>query len=181
MHKKIEEYNVGEKIKIDEDLTIRFSYSGHIFSCCQIELWINVNGKIKNILYTADLGNTLNSSNRPFTEELEKIKNAQIVISESTYGKKEKRQCTKKTIEKDLEKLYTIIDQYCIDMKGRVLIPTFSLDRTPAMLYMIWKQFKNNSKFKDTKVIIDSPLTNKLLDIYLQELDLDKKHYYLKY
>lgn len=173
---KIEEKNVNEKIVIDNDISIKFSYSGHIFGCCQTELWINVNGKIKHLLYTADLGNILNSDNRPFTESFQPIDNATLVISESTYGKRERKQCNSKTIEKDLEKLYTVIEQYTIEMKSRVLLPTFSLDRTPAMLYMIWKKFKDDEKFDNVKVIIDSPLSNQLLDIYCEELPKDKSN-----
>ena len=171
---QIQETIVGEKVKIDDDITIKFSYSGHIFGACQTELWINVNGKIKHFLYTADLGNILNYENRPFTEQLSQVNNATIVISESTYGKLDKFVCTKKTIDKDIEKLYSTIEQYTIDNKNRVLIPTFSLDRTPAMLYLIWKKFKDDERFKDVKVIVDSPLTNRLLDVYLNELDDDK-------
>ncbi len=172
---KIQEINVGERIEIDNDITIKFSYSGHIFGACQTELWINVNGKIKHLLYTADLGNILNYENRPFTEELNKINNSTIVISESTYGLRENYVCTKKTIEKDIEKIYSTIEQYVIDNKNRVLIPTFSLDRTPAMLYLIWKKYKDDERFKDIKILVDSPLSNKLLNIYLEELDDDKR------
>lgn len=171
---KIEEFEVGEKIILDEDITIKFSYSGHIFGCCQTELWINVNNKIKHLLYTADLGNILNSENRPFTENLQKINNSTIVISESTYGEKDNYKCTAKTIEKDIEKIYSTIEQYVIDNKHRILIPTFSLDRTPSMLYLIWKKFKDDERFKDIKILIDSPLSNKLLDVYVEELDEDK-------
>lgn len=172
---RIEEYPVGERIQIDDDIRVKFSYSGHIFGCCQTELWINVNGKEKHLLYTADLGNILNQENRPFTEELQRVESATLVISESTYGAKQKKQCTKKTITKDLEKMYSVIEQYTIDLKSRVLIPTFSLDRTPAMLYMIWKKFKNNPRFKDVKVLVDSPLANRLLDVYLKELPKEKQ------
>lgn len=171
---RIEEYEVGEKFNVFDDLIVKFSYSGHIFGACQTELWINVNGKIKHILYTADLGNILNSKNRPFTEELDKINNSNIVISESTYGKRDKIQCNSKMIEKDLEKFYSVIEQYTIDSNNRVLLPTFSLDRTPAMLYLIWNKYKDDERFKDVKIIIDSPLSNKLLDIYLEELPKEK-------
>lgn len=171
---KIKELNVGERIQIDDDITVKFVYSGHIFACCQIELWINVNGKIKHLLFTEDLGNTLNAENRPFTQEFEKVESATLVIGESTYGARDKKSCTNKIIKKDVEKINTVIDQYAIDLKSRVLIPTFSLDKTPAMLYMIWKQFKDNPNFT-AKVVIDSPLANKLLDVYLEELNGDKK------
>lgn len=169
---RIEEYNTNEKIKLDDDIMVRFTYSGHIAFCCQIELWININGKIKKLLFTEDLGNVLNEENRPFTEKLQKVDHADVVISESTYGKREKP-CTKKTIEKDLQKFYTVIDQFAVQMKGTVLIPTFSLDRAPAMLYMIWRQYHEDPNFK-IKVILDSPLMNRLLDIYLEELEDDK-------
>lgn len=171
---KIEEYNVGEKIIVDDDITIKFSYSNHIFGCCQMELWINVNNKIKHLLYTADLGNILNSKNRPFTEDFMKVNNANIVISESTYGLRDNYNCTSKTIEKDIEKIYSTIEQYVIDKNNRVLIPTFSLDRTPAMLYLLWKKYKDDERFKDIKILVDSPLSNKLLDIYVEELEEEK-------
>ena len=41
--------------------------------------------------------------------------------------------------KKDIEKLETVIQQFCIENKRRILIPCFALDRTPEM-YMVLRE-----------------------------------------
>ena len=53
-------------------------------------------------------------------------------------------------------------------------MPVFSLDKCPVMLWIIYQMFKDDKDF-DTKVIVDSPLTNRLLDRYGEVLEGDAK------
>lgn len=88
---------------------------------------------------------------------------------ECTYCAKD-RQCTKDTYKKDVEKIRAVIDQYCVDNNSRVLIPSFSLDRTPYILWILYSIFGKDENFK-VPILVDSPLTNRLLDCYSSILD----------
>lgn len=162
--RKVEEYDVGIIHELDENVSIRYTYSGHIFGACQCEVFIKCNGRIHKILFTSDLGNIAIQNYKPFVQKFEPVYNSNIAICESTYGLNMNK-TTSKSIQKDLEKIKTVIDQYCNDNNRRVLMPVFSLDKCPNVLWLIYQMFKDVPHFK-TKVLVDSPLTNRLLDSY---------------
>ena len=161
------EYNVEEKIKLNDEIEFCYQPSGHIINSYSLELWITQNNITKKIVYTSDLGNI--SVPQFYTNTFKPIKQANIVIGEATYAKKEKR-ITKKDRIKDIEKIKSVVNQFCGDLKGKILFPTFSLHRTQTMLTVLYDIFKNDENF-DTKVVVASPLANSLCDIFLKELD----------
>lgn len=166
----VEEYGVGEIHKLDENISIRYTYSGHIFGAAQCELYIKIKNRITKLLFTSDLGNQKIEYLKPFVQPFEPVSTAQYVFGECTYGSRDNKQITKKTIDKDLEKIKSVIEQFCKDNKRRVLMPVFSLDKCPVILWIIYQMFKDDKDF-DTKVLVDSPLTNRLLDRYGEVLE----------
>ena len=173
-YEKIEEYETNQIYELDENLSIRYIYSGHIFGACQCELFIKINNHTHKILFTSDLGNIKTAKLKPFVQEFEPMVNGNIAICESTYGSRENINLTKKIIDKDIEKIKTVVEQYCVDNKRRVLFPVFSLDKCPNILWILYNLFKDYRNF-DTKIVIDSPLTNRLLDRYSEVLKGDAK------
>lgn len=171
---RIEEYEPNVIHELDENVSIRYTNSGHIYGAMQCELFIKIKNHIHKILFTSDLGNTYIQDMKPFVEKFEEVTNANIVIGETTYGSRDNKPLSKKIIDKDLEKIKSVIEQFCCDYKRRVLVPVFSLDKCPNMLWIIYNMFKDNKEF-DTKVVIDSPLTNRLLDRYSEVLQGDAK------
>lgn len=158
------EIDVGVLTNITEDLSIRYRNAGHIFLSCQIEIFLKTNGHVNKILYTGDLGNIATQSSRIFVDPFEPVLSANIVIGEATYASKS-RDISSRTLTEDIEKIRTVIEQYCINGSGRVLIPTFSLDRMPYILWILFSIFGNDSSF-NVPIIVDSPLANRLLDCY---------------
>lgn len=170
----VEQYNIGEIYRIDENLSIKYLYSGHIFNACQCEVYIKINGHINKILFTSDLGNIQTQHLKPFVQQIQPLTNGNIAIVETTYGSRDNINITDKIINKDLEKIKTVIEQYCVENHNRVLMPIFSLDKCPNMLWILYQTFKDYKNF-DTKIIIDSPLTNRLLDCYSDLLQDEAK------
>ena len=149
---------------MDENISIRYTPAGHILRSCQTELFLNINSHIKKILFTSDLGNTMIEDKKIFVEKFQKVNSANIVIGECTYGRR-KGNMSKRDIQLDRLKMKTVINQYCIDNNHRVLIPTFSLDRMPFIIWELYEMFGKNEDFK-IPILIDSPLSNRLLDCY---------------
>ena len=170
----VEEYGVGEIYELDENVSIRYTYSGHIFGAVQCELFIKIKNHVTKLLFTSDLGNQKIQDLKPFVQPFEPVLTSQYVFGECTYGSRENKQITKKIIEKDLEKIKSVIEQFCCDYKRRVLMPVFSLDKCPVILWIIYQMFKDDKNF-DTKVLVDSPLTNRLLDRYSEVLEGEAK------
>lgn len=170
----VEEYDVGEIYELDENISIRYTYSGHIFGAVQCELFIKIKNHTTKLLFTSDLGNQKISYLKPFVQQFEPVTTAQYVFGECTYGSRDNKQITQKIIDKDLEKIKSVIKQFCGDYKRRVLMPVFSLDKCPVVLWLIYQMFKDDKDF-DTKVLVDSPLTNRLLDRYGEVLEGEAK------
>lgn len=172
------EVEIGEIVELDENVSIRYTPAGHILRSCQTELFLNINSHIKKILFTSDLGNTMIEDRKVFVENFEKVSSANVVFGECTYGCR-KGNMSKRDIQLDKLKMKTVITQYCIDNNHRVLIPTFSLDRMPFIIWELYQMFGNDEKFK-IPILIDSPLSNRLLDCYSSILDGDKKEMFDK-
>lgn len=159
----IEEYTSHEIHRITDNLSIRYTPAGHIFLSQQTEVMLK--GVVdKSILFTSDLGNIVTQSERVFVERFEPINKANIVIGECTYSKKGYN-ITKKDYFKDVQKIKSVIEQYCIDSPHRVVCPTFSLDRLPYMMWIIYSIFKDDDDFT-IKILVDSPLAIRLLHCY---------------
>lgn len=169
----VEEYDINSIIQLDDTFSIRYTPSGHILSACQTELFISGNSHTKKILFTSDLGNTLIEDRKIFVEHFRPVHTCNIMFGECTYGL-DTRQTSKKDIVLDREKIKSVVDQYCIDGHHRVLIPTFSLDRMPFMLWELYQIWGNDKNF-NIPIIVDSPLSNRLLDCYSSVLQDDRK------
>ena len=166
----IKECEISELIKIDDELSFRFIPSGHLLRGCQLELYITVGNHTKKILYTSDLGNS--KLKQYFTESFEAVEKANYVIGECTYGDKPELKIRGK--ERRLEEKYLkeLIYSQIIDKHGKLLIPSFSQNRTPTIAYLIYKIFKDIDINFD--VYIDSPLSINLFKATEQILTEDE-------
>ena len=171
--KYVQEYSSDEIWPIDNELSLRYINAGHILLSKQAELFIKNGGHASKILFTSDLGNVATQDNRIFVEDFKPVTTANIVIGECTYSGSRK-DITRKTYEKDIQKIKSVIEQYCVDSNNRVLIPTFSLDRMPYILWILYDLFGQDEKFK-VPILIDSPLANRLLDCYSSVLEDEPK------
>lgn len=171
--KNVVEIEIGNIVNIDENVSIRYTPAGHILRSCQTELYINGGSRTRKILFTSDLGNKMIQDRKVFVEDFEPVTSANIVFAESTYGRR-KGSMTKKDIKLDREKMKAVIEQYCVDNKHRVLIPSFSLDRVPFILWELYSLFGHDENFT-IPVLVDSPLSNRLIDCYSSILDGEAK------
>lgn len=174
----IEEIDSDKIVSLSDELAIRYTDAGHILLSKQCEVYINGGSRTRKILFSSDLGNISTQDTRVFVENFKPVTSANIAIMECTYASKE-RQCTKETYKKDVAKIKSVVEQYCIDNNSRVLIPSFSLDRTPYILWILYSLFGKDENFK-IPILIDSPLANRLLDCYSSILDGEKKELFDK-
>ena len=136
------------KFRIDDNLKVKFTSSGHMLGSGVANLEINENGTIKRIAYTADVGrpkNRIIALPEPFPQ-------ADVVITESTYG--DRLHSDDNTTEEEL--LKTIIHT-CVNKKGKLIIPAFSVGRTQEVVFTL-KSFFNAGRLPRVKIFVDSPL-----------------------
>lgn len=167
----VEEYPFHELIELDDNVRFRYFYAGHILFSAQTELFIRQDVLTKKILFTSDLGNIRIKDTKPFVENFEPIEKANIVLGEATYAAAS-RTSPVKQLALDMDKIKTVITQYCIDNNRVVVIPCFALDRLPYMLWILYSLFSEDENFR-IPVLIDSPLGARLLNVYRENLGSD--------
>lgn len=156
------EYSFDEEIRLDDNIKFKFISSGHIVNSAQIVLWLKHNGNIKKLLYTSDIGNK--NSPKVFSNPIQTIKNANLVIGECTYAQPD-RNYTKKDRKKDIEKLKAVIETTCVDNHKKVLIPVFANDRCQNIIMSLYEIFGSDKNFK-IPIIVDSPMACRISELY---------------
>lgn len=121
-HLKTFEY--GELVKLNDDITLRFTDAGHLLGSASIEVWCNEDGIEKKIVFSGDIGN----KNKPLIRDPEYIKDADYVVMECTYGDREHG-----AVMDHIGELANII-QNTLDRGGNVVIPAFAVGRTQELL-----------------------------------------------
>lgn len=172
-YSKIKECPFNQKIVLDDEISFEWIPAGHIINSAQLILYIKCGNSIKKIAFTGDLGNlkTQNYYENKFTP----IQNANLLVGECTYADK-KRTLKGKEREKDLEKIRSIVQDVCVDGKGSLLFPSFSLMRSQTILTVLCDMYKDDETFT-YPVYVASPLTCKISDIFsdvLQGEQLEK-------
>lgn len=166
------EYGYNTDYTLDDNISFKLLHNSHIIGASQLELYIkNSLGIQKTILYTSDLG-AFKIKNH-FVSPNDKCTKANIVISECTYGSRKSESAPNR--EKDLEKIHTVVQEFCINRGGRVLIPVFALARSQEVLVNLYELYGNDPNFK-IPIEVNSPLileVNKVYGKSLEDKDLE--------
>lgn len=151
------------KIRIDENISFRFQDAGHVLGSASIELWIKEQGKECKWLFSGDIGR----KNKPFLKNPQRIKEADYVVIESTYGARKHH-----SYRREVKKFFSIIDK-TLKRGGDVIIPAFALQRTQDILYELsqyYNQIKplkgKDKRLKKLRFYLDSPLAIAATKIY---------------
>jgi len=157
----------NQKIKLSEEVTLRFRDAGHILGSSIIELWIKEEeGKETKLVFSGDLGRR----DRPILRDPSIIDEADYLIVESTYGNK-----LHHPSEDDAKELISIINATA-KRGGNVVIPSFAVERAQDIIYELNKYYTEYVKSKDqdflsVPVYVDSPLTVSATEIFLRNPD----------
>ncbi|MDD4316204.1 MAG: MBL fold metallo-hydrolase [Clostridia bacterium] len=157
---KAAEYN--QEILLCEGVRFRFSDAGHLLGSACIELWATENGVTKKIVFTGDLGNI----DQPIIRNPELIREADYLVTESTYGDRSHE------MPEDYTKLLAEVFERVFSRGGNVIIPAFAVGRAQELLYFIreMKSRKMVKSFPDFHVYLDSPLARAATRIFSGDL-----------
>ncbi len=147
-----------QKIRVCDEIEIRFRDAGHLLGSSFIEIWLTENGTEKKIIFSGDLG----PGNRPLIRDPELPDTADYLVIESTYGNREHTSSPDYAVE-----LAGVISR-TFDRGGNLVIPAFSVGRTQEMLYHLKRVKTENMlpKYADFEVYVDSPLSNEATSIF---------------
>ena len=146
-----EPYFYDQRIRLNEEITIRFKDAGHILGSSIVEIWVEVDGETTKIAFSGDLG----MPGRPIIRYPEYIEDTDYLILESTYG-----DTIHEPFKESTEKLIDIINTTAL-RGGTVIIPSFAVGRTQELIYELNKYYEYNPEMEEymkVPIYIDSPL-----------------------
>lgn len=141
--------------KITDNIQIRYQDAGHIMWSASIELFVTENWKTKKLVFSGDVWQW----DTPIIQDPTLIQDADYLFMESTYGDKLHEDPASK---EDLLLKYTL-ETY--KKWWKLLIPSFSVERTQELLY-VFNILIKKGKFPKQKIFLDSPLSIKATEIF---------------
>jgi len=143
------------KLNIAPNINLTFYDSGHILGASIPTLDIHTRWGPTRIAYAVDLGRP----NLPYLRSPEVPKDVDYLIIESTYGARTRPDI--RTVEK---RLSDAINK-TIRRGGKVIIPSFALERAQEVLYFIARLLRSN-KIRNIPIYLDSPLAVNITDVF---------------
>ncbi|MBI2258308.1 MAG: MBL fold metallo-hydrolase [Flavobacteriia bacterium] len=135
--------------QINDDISLIFTDSGHILGSAAVNLKIKESNEIKKICFTGDIGRY----NGSILRDPQPIPSCNVLISESTYGNR-----LHSDQQMGQQDLLQIIHHTCVEKKGKLIIPAFSLGRTQELVYSL-DRLENQGLLPKIPVFVDSPLS----------------------
>lgn len=141
---------------------LRFADAGHILGSAIVELWLEQAGKKCKLVFSGDLGR----SGMPVLEDPEVIKEADLVLLESTYGDRLHR-----SWEDTRKEVAEVFADAIATSKGNILLPAFAVGRTQEILYLFAKYYEE-WQLSRWQIFLDSPLAIEATEVYAANSDL---------
>ena len=135
-----------------KDIKVRFRDAGHILGSSSIEIWYEGT----KLVFSGDVGQKDNVIEGPHTF----IEDGDYVIVESTYGDR-----LHKSLEETRKEFENVIVD-AIKTKGKVLIPSFVVDRAQRIIYELFLLREKGVLPKNIPIFFDSPMGSKVTSAY---------------
>ncbi len=153
----IRPYNLNKWIRIADDVEIQFVEAGHILGAALTIFRVTENGKKIKLAYIVDLGR----KNLPLLRDPKQIRNIDYAIMESTYGNR-----LHEPIEKARKLLADTINR-TYRRGGKIIIPSFAVERTQELLYFI-HELGGKGLIPKIPIFIDSPLAVNVTEVFMR-------------
>jgi metallo-beta-lactamase family protein len=142
-------------IKIIDDVELMFTDAGHIIGSTCVHLKIKENGKETRLTFSGDVGRYRDV----ILKSPETFPQADYIIMESTYGNSLHDD---NTTTPDM--LLRWVEKACLQKKGKLIMPTFSVGRTQELLFSL-NQLELENRLPDLDYFVDSPLSIEATEI----------------
>jgi metallo-beta-lactamase family protein len=146
---------LGRSLPIANGAKLTFHNSGHVLGSALVQLDLRERGRNLRLLFTGDLGR----EELPLLKSPETVQGVNVLMLESTYGDR-----LHPNLEALDDELGRIVNQ-TVSRGGRVLIPTFALERAQEVLFAL-DRLHHRQQLKRVPIYIDSPLAIAITEIY---------------
>lgn len=147
------EYGISKEIA--EGVSAKLHDAGHMLGSSSIELTVQENGSEKVIVFSGDIG----PRGAPFLRDPQPIRQADVVVLESTYGDRDHR-----PLQDTLKEFHAIVEE-AVSHKGVILVPVFAVGRAQQMIYHLAALFRTK-QIPPFPVYLDSPMAIDAVQIY---------------
>ncbi len=142
--------------EIAHGVEVLFRDAGHILGSASVTIRITEDGEEKILAFSGDIGRP----NRPILRDPSPMPKADIVISESTYGDRLHDEAPM-----EVKRFLRILKKTCVENKGKLIIPAFSVGRTQEIVYMI-DRLETEGLLPKIPIYVDSPLAVNATEIF---------------
>jgi metallo-beta-lactamase family protein len=149
------------RTRVAKGADVTFLEAGHILGSAVVCLDVDDVGEEKRIAFSGDLGR----HHKPILRDPEVPPNASFLICESTYGDR-----LHDPIERMEDDFAEVVNR-TIARRGRVIIPSFALERAQEVIYAL-KRLKVAGRIPASlPVYVDSPLAVRVTDVFRMHPD----------
>jgi len=152
---QIDSVGYEEPTEILPGLSLTFHDAGHILGSAIVEVTYAEGGEERILVFSGDLG----YRDAPVMDPPVRLKKADVVVMESTYGDRLHR-AFDATVE-ELKKLF----ETARAMQGNILIPAFTVGRTQDLLFLMSKN-QREWGLDDWQIFVDSPMAIEATSAY---------------
>ncbi len=135
--------------QVEEGVEVLFTDAGHIIGSACVSLRINEGGKPTTLTFSGDVGRYRDVILR----SPETFPQADYILLESTYGNS-----LHENILSSIDTLHQWIVKTCIEKKGKLIMPAFSVGRTQEILFAL-NQLEIENRLPAVDYFLDSPLS----------------------
>ena len=140
---------------VAEGISVKFFDAGHILGSAALLLEIKERSKTVKLGFTGDLGR----KEMPILKDPEPMGDADVLISESTYGGRAHEPAANMS-----GSLLEVIRRTA-ERGGKVIIPAFSVGRTQELVYTIF-ELADEGRLPAIPIYVDSPLAVNATDVF---------------
>ncbi|MBD3898137.1 MBL fold metallo-hydrolase [Halomonas sp. ML-15] len=151
-------HDYGQMVSLGGDASLVFRDAGHILGSAIVELGVPAGGRQRRLVFSGDLGNSESVLMHP----AEKLRDADVVLMESTYGDRNHR-----PLSETLEEFAEILEE-AHAAGGNVLIPAFAVGRTQEVLYHLSALY-HQGRLKQQRIFLDSPMAIRVTELYARK------------
>jgi metallo-beta-lactamase family protein len=145
----------GEWFDVTEGVQAMFTDAGHIIGSTCVHVRVTENAVTQQVTFSGDVGryrDVILKSPQTFPQ-------ADFILLESTYGNS-----LHEDVHTSVDTLLSWIQRTCIERKGKLIIPAFSLGRTQEILYA-FNQLEMENRLPRLQYFLDSPLSTSVTDV----------------
>jgi metallo-beta-lactamase family protein len=156
----------GQDLYVDDGVRVKFKDAGHILGSAFIDIKVTTNKRERRIVFSGDIGRP----ERPILRDPVQAFNVDYLILESTYGDR---------LHNDLlplQELARVINE-SVERGGVLLIPSFAVGRTQALLYVL-RELEEQNEIPPLPVFVDSPMAidaTKIFENHIADQDLTSR------